>query len=53
VTPAAEPDAGVVFCPAGNLDGELGIQMRGQPFLGSQDAWSTIAGTLTHHEEVE
>ena len=26
ITPVVEPDTGVVFCPAGNFDGELGIR---------------------------
>jgi hypothetical protein len=26
ITPVVESDTGVVFCPAGNFDGELGIQ---------------------------
>jgi AcrR family transcriptional regulator len=35
VMPVVEPDTGVVFCPAGNLDGELGIQPQNLRFVGS------------------
>jgi hypothetical protein len=47
-----EPDTGVVFCPAGNLDGELGIQAQSHRFVGSKAAWHTITDTLPQHEEV-
>jgi hypothetical protein len=47
VTPVAEPDTGVVFCPAGHLDGELGNAPQSQRFTGQR-----TAGELTQHEEV-
>jgi hypothetical protein len=36
IMPVVEPDTGIAFCPAGNLDGELGIQPQGHRFVGSQ-----------------
>jgi hypothetical protein len=44
VTPVVEPETGVVFCPAGNLDGEFGI--RNQRFIGSRSPWHTITDEL-------
>jgi hypothetical protein len=52
VTPVVEHDTGLVFCPAGNLDGELGIQAQSHRFVGSKAAWHTITDTLPQHEEV-
>jgi hypothetical protein len=52
VMPVVEPDTGVVFCPAGNLDGQLGIQPQSHGFLGSKASWHTIADALPQHEEV-
>jgi hypothetical protein len=52
VTPVIEPETGVVFCPAGNLDGELGIQSQSHRFVGSKAPWHTITDTLPQHEEV-
>ena len=43
IMPVVEPDTGIAFCPAGNLDGELGIQPHRQRFVGSR---------LPQHEEV-
>jgi AcrR family transcriptional regulator len=43
IMPVVEPDTGIAFCPAGNLDGELGIQPQGHRFVGSR---------LRVHEEV-
>lgn len=43
IMPVVEPDTGIAFCPAGNLDGELGIQPQGHRFVGSK---------LRVHEEV-
>src|ERR1700744_5198681 len=34
VMPVVEPDTGVVFCPAGDLDGEVGIQPQTHRFVG-------------------
>jgi hypothetical protein len=52
VMPVVEPDTGVAFCPAGNLDGELGIQPQGRGFVGSQTSRHTIRDWLPQHEEV-
>jgi hypothetical protein len=52
VMPVVEPDTGVVFCPAGNLDGELGIQPQGHRFLGSKSSRHTITDAPLQHEEV-
>lgn len=51
IMPAVEPDTGVAFCPAGNLDGELGIQPQGHRFVGSKSQ-RAITGSLPQHEEV-
>jgi hypothetical protein len=34
VTPVVEEETGVVFCPAGNLDGEFGIRIQSHRFAG-------------------
>ncbi len=47
VTPVVEPETGVVFCPAGNLDGEFGIQTQNQRFIGSRSPWHSIADELS------
>lgn len=52
VMPVVEPDTGVVFCPAGNLDGQLGIQPQSHGFVGSKASWHTTADALPQHEEV-
>ena len=50
--PVVEPDTGIVFCPAGNLDGELGIQPQGHRFVGSklgarkEDPMGSVVGAL-------
>jgi AcrR family transcriptional regulator len=47
VTPVVEPDTGVVFCPAGNLDGEFGIpRTQSHGFLGSKPPWHAITDGL-------
>jgi len=51
VMPAVEPDTGIVFCPAGNLDGEHGIQALGHRFVGSK-APRHLSNTFPQHEEV-
>jgi hypothetical protein len=43
-----EAETGVVFCPAGNLDGEFGIQTQNHRFGGSKAVWHT----MPQHEEV-
>jgi hypothetical protein len=52
VTPVVEPETGVVFCPAGNLDGDFGIRAQSHRFVGSKTPWHTITDQLPHHEEV-
>jgi hypothetical protein len=51
IMPVVEPDTGIAFCPAGNLDGELGIQPQGHRFVGSKGRHTSM-GTLPQHEEV-
>ena len=46
VMPVVEPDTGVAFCPAGNLDGELGIQPQGHRFAGSKASFHTITDAV-------
>jgi hypothetical protein len=46
VMPVVEPDTGVAFCPAGNLDGELGIQPQGHRFVGSKASFHTITDAV-------
>jgi len=52
IMPVVEPDTGIAFCPAGNLDGELGIQPGGHRFVGSKGTRHSIAELLPQHEEV-
>jgi hypothetical protein len=53
VMPVVEADTGIAFCPAGNLDGELGIQPQSHRFVGSKaSSWHTITDDLPQHEEV-
>jgi AcrR family transcriptional regulator len=52
VMPVVEVDTGIAFCPAGNLDGELGIQPQSHRFVGSKASWHTMTDTLPQHEEV-
>ncbi len=52
VTPVVETETGVVFCPAGNLDGEFGIRSHGQRFGGAKAHSHSMGGGLPHHEEV-
>ena len=52
VMPVVEADTGIAFCPAGNLDGELGIQPQSHRFVGSKASWHTITDTFPQHEEV-
>ncbi len=50
VTPMLLEDAGVVLCPAGNLDGELGIKPQSHIFVGSKAPWYEIKDSLPQHE---
>ncbi len=51
VTPVIMPAAGVVVCPAGNLQGDLGLEPQAHIFTGSKAAWETINDTLPQHTE--
>jgi hypothetical protein len=46
VMPVVEADTGIAFCPAGNLDGELGIQPQSHRFVGSKASWHAMTDTL-------
>lgn len=52
VMPVVEPDTGIAFCPAGNLDGELGLQPEGHRFVDSRIPRQATADMLPQHEEV-
>ncbi len=49
VTPVLMADAGVVVCPAGNLEGDIGIEPQAHIFVGSKAAWETITDDLPQH----
>jgi hypothetical protein len=51
VTPVVEPETGVVFCPAGNLDAEFGIRSPSHR-LASSKAWHALAGEHPQHVDV-
>jgi len=51
VVPVVEPDTGVVFCPAGNLDGKLGIQAPPHRFIGSKAPSHTLSDAVPEPEE--
>jgi hypothetical protein len=51
VTPVLMPAAGVVVCPAGNLQGDLGLEPQAHIFTGSKAVWDTITDTLPQHAE--
>jgi hypothetical protein len=50
VTPMLLDDAGIVLCPAGNLDGDLGIKPQAHIFTGSKAPWYDITDSLAQHE---
>lgn len=50
VTPMLMDDAGIVLCPAGNLDGDLGIKPQAHMFTGSKAPWYDITDSLPQHE---
>jgi len=50
VTPMLLEDAGIVLCPAGNLDGDLGIKPQAHIFTGSRAPWYEIRDSLPQHE---
>jgi AcrR family transcriptional regulator len=49
--PVVEPDTGIAFCPAGNLDGELGIQPQSRRFVGSHASRHMTTNTVPEHDE--
>jgi hypothetical protein len=49
VTPIVDADAGVVFCPAGNLDGDFGAHSRSHRHVGSKTSWHTAKDPATGH----
>lgn len=50
VAPIRAPEMGMVFAPAGNLEGELGIRPQSHIFVGSKAPWYTITDSLPQHE---
>lgn len=49
VTPVIMKELDLVACPAGNLDGELGIKPQGHWFVGSKASWYEITDSLPQH----
>jgi hypothetical protein len=45
------PEMGLALCPAGNLDGDLGIKPQSHLFTGSKAPWYEIADSLPQHAE--
>ena len=52
VAPMLMPEAGLAIAPAGNLDGELGIEPQGHMFVASKAAWYPITDSLPQHAGV-
>jgi hypothetical protein len=52
VMPVVEPETGIAFCPAGNLDGELGLQAEGHRLVDSRISRQMTADRFPQHEEV-
>jgi len=50
IAPTALPSMGIVFAPAGNLVGELGLHPEGHMFVGSKAPWHAITDHLPQHE---
>jgi len=50
VAPGAAPEMGIVFAPASNLEGDLGIKPQRHIFVGSKAPWYTITDTLPQDE---
>jgi hypothetical protein len=50
IAPAAAPEHGIVFLPAGNLEGELGITPQAHIFVGSKAPWYTITDSIPQHD---
>jgi len=53
VTPTALPEMSLVACPAGNLDGDLGIKPQAHIFTGSKASWYEITDSVPQHEEFQ
>lgn len=51
VMPEGMPAIGLVVCPAGDLDGDLGIEPQMHMFTGSKAAWYEITDGLPQYEE--
>ena len=51
VVPEPHEAIGLVVAPAGNLDGDLGIEPQMHMFTGSKAAWYEITDGLPQHEE--
>ena len=50
VTPSIMSEMDLVACPAGNLDGELGIKPQSHWFAGSKASWYEITDSLPQYE---
>jgi hypothetical protein len=51
VVPGPIEAMGLVICPAGNLEGELGIEPQLHMFVGSKASWHTITDELPQFED--
>lgn len=50
VAPSLMPGEGLVFVPAGTLDGDPGIRVQGHMFVGSKAPWYEITDALPQYE---
>jgi hypothetical protein len=51
VAPEANAAAGLAICPAGNLEGDLGIEPQLHMFVGSKAPWYRITDDLPQYDE--
>ena len=51
VVPEANAAAGLAICPAGNLEGDLGLEPQLHMFVGSKAPWYRITDDLPQYEE--
>ena len=51
VVPEANAAAGLAICPAGNLEGDLGLEPQLHMFVGSKAPWYAITDELPQFEE--
>jgi hypothetical protein len=51
VAPMLLQGMGLALCPAGNLDGDLGIKPQAHLFVGSKAPWYEIADSLPQHAQ--